>query len=61
MHCFRPERAKAFVCSLLYVAFALTGRHVAATITQGVALGLELLPLQGDMLQESLPRALPWA
>ena len=38
----RPERAKA----LRVNAFALTGRNLCTTITQGVALGYGLLALQ---------------
>ena len=43
----RPVRATALYIARSFKAFALTGRQVTAPTTQGVALGYELLPLQG--------------
>ena len=43
----RPVRATALNIARSFKAFALTGRQVTAPTTQGVALGYELLPLQG--------------
>ena len=43
----RPVRAKALNIARSFKAFALTGRQITAPTTQGVALGYELLPLQG--------------
>ena len=43
-----------------YKAFALSGRIVHSWITQGVALGWELLPFQGVLYIAGLPRVLPW-
>ena len=41
----RPERAKALFTN----AFALSGRGWFNAYTQGVALGLELMPFQGTL------------
>ena len=46
----RPVRAKALKYRTIYKAFALTGRLADWHYTQGVALGYELLPLQGVLL-----------
>ena len=45
-----PVRAKALKYRTIYKAFALTGRLADWHYTQGVALGYELLPLQGVLL-----------
>ena len=46
----RPVRAKALKLQAIYKAVALTGRIADCLYTQGVALGYELLPLQGVLL-----------
>ena len=46
----RPVRAKALKIKAIHKAFALTGRLADCHYTQGVALGYELLPLQGVLL-----------
>ena len=46
----RPVRAKALYIARYLKAFALTGRLADCHYTQGVALGYELLPLQGVLL-----------
>ena len=45
-----PVRAKALKIKAIHKAFALTGRLAYCHYTQGVALGYELLPLQGVLL-----------
>jgi len=46
----RPVRAKALKIKAIHKAVALTGRLADCHYTQGVALGYELLPLQGVLL-----------
>ena len=47
----RPVRAKALKLQAIYKAFALTGRLADCHYTQGDALGWELLPFQGVLLE----------
>ena len=47
-----PCKGKSFKEPGIYKAFALTGRLADCLYTQGVALGYELLPLQGVLLNE---------